>query len=123
MELMKYVESQLMDTSRIPAFSPGDTIVISYKIIEGNKERIQDFRGDVINIRGEGKNKTFTVRKVSSGIGVERIFPFSSPNIAEIKIVKKGHVRRAKLFYLRDLSGKKARIKERKMVAKSEDSE
>ncbi len=118
MELMKYVENELMDTSRIPAFSPGDTIVISYKIIEGNKERIQDFRGDVINIRGEGKNKTFTVRKVSSGIGVERIFPISSPNIAEIKIVKKGRVRRAKLFYLRELSGKKARIKEKKMAVK-----
>ncbi len=123
MELMKYVENQLMDTSRIPAFSPGDTIVISYKIIEGNKERIQDFRGDVINIRGEGKNKTFTVRKVSSGVGVERIFPISSPNIAEIKIVKKGRVRRAKLFYLRELSGKKARIKEKKMIAKTEDGE
>lgn len=118
MELMKYVENELMDTSRIPAFSPGDTIVISYKIIEGNKERIQDFRGDVINIRGEGKNKTFTVRKVSSGVGVERIFPFSSPNIAEIKVIKKGRVRRAKLFYLRELSGKKARIKEKKMAVK-----
>lgn len=120
MELMKYVEDQLMDTSRIPQFSAGDTIVISYKIIEGNKERIQDFRGDVINIRGEGKNKTFTVRKVSSGVGVERIFPFSSPNIAEVKVVKKGKVRRAKLFYLRDLSGKKARIKEKNLAVKEE---
>lgn len=109
-----------MDTSRIPEFSSGDTVVISYKIIEGNKERIQDFRGDVINIRGEGKNKTFTVRKVSSGIGVERIFPFSSPNIAEIKVVKKGRVRRAKLYYLRQLSGKKARIKEKTFSAKEE---
>ncbi|MBK8956174.1 MAG: 50S ribosomal protein L19 [Saprospiraceae bacterium] len=113
MELIKYVQDQLMDISRIPEFSPGDTIVVSYKIIEGNKERIQDFKGDVINIRGEGKNKTFTVRKVSSGVGVERIFPISSPNIAEIKLIKKGKVRRAKLFYLRGLSGKKARIKER----------
>ena len=104
-----------MDTSRMVEFAPGDTIVVSYRIIEGNKERIQDFRGDVINIRGEGKNKTFTVRKVSSGIGVERIFPFSSPNIASISILKKGRVRRAKLFYLRELSGKKARIKERKV--------
>jgi large subunit ribosomal protein L19 len=120
MELLKYVENQLMDTSRIPPFSSGDTIVISYKIIEGNKERIQDFRGDVINIRGEGKNKTFTVRKVSSGVGVERIFPFSSPNIAEIKVVKKGRVRRAKLYYLRDLSGKKARIKEKQLAVKEE---
>jgi large subunit ribosomal protein L19 len=120
MELIKYVESQLMDISRIPDFSAGDTIIISYKIIEGNKERIQDFRGDVINIRGEGKNKTFTVRKVSSGIGVERIFPFSSPNIAEIKVIKKGKVRRAKLYYLRQLSGKKARIKEKNLSVKEE---
>ncbi len=117
---MKYVETQLMDISRIPPFSSGDTIIISYKIIEGNKERIQDFRGDVINIRGEGKNKTFTVRKVSSGIGVERIFPFSSPNISEIKVIKKGKVRRAKLFYLRDLSGKKARIKEKNLPVKDD---
>lgn len=109
-----------MDTSRIPDFAPGDTIVVSYKIIEGNKERIQDFKGDVINIRGEGKNKTFTVRKVSSGVGVERIFPTSSPNIAEIKLVKKGKVRRAKLFYLRGLSGKKARIKERNYGVKEQ---
>ncbi|HEX5625609.1 MAG TPA: 50S ribosomal protein L19 [Saprospiraceae bacterium] len=120
MELIKFVQDSLMDTSRIPEFSSGDTVVISYKIIEGNKERIQDFRGDVINIRGEGKNKTFTVRKVSSGIGVERIFPFSSPNIAEIKVVKKGRVRRAKLYYLRQLSGKKARIKEKTFSAKEE---
>ena len=115
MDLLRYVQDTLMDTSRIPEFSSGDTIVVSYKIIEGNKERIQDYRGDVINVRGEGKNKTFTVRKVSSGVGVERIFPFSSPNIAEIKVVKKGRVRRAKLFYLRKLSGKKARIKERRV--------
>ncbi|HRG68014.1 MAG TPA: 50S ribosomal protein L19 [Saprospiraceae bacterium] len=118
MDLLKYVQDTLMDTSRIPEFNSGDSIVVSYKIIEGNKERIQDFRGDVINIRGEGKNKTFTVRKVSSGVGVERIFPFSSPNIAEIKVVKKGRVRRAKLFYLRKLSGKKARIKERAQVVR-----
>jgi len=118
MDLLRYVQDTLMDTSRIPEFNSGDSVVVSYKIIEGNKERIQDFRGDVINIRGEGKNKTFTVRKVSSGVGVERIFPFSSPNIAEIKVVKKGRVRRAKLFYLRKLSGKKARIKERAQVFK-----
>ncbi len=118
MDLIKYVQEQLLDTSKITEFAPGDTIVVSYKIIEGNKERIQDFRGDVINIRGEGKNKTFTVRKVSGGVGVERIFPFSSPNIAEIKVVKKGRVRRAKLFYLRNLSGKKARIKEKTMAVK-----
>ncbi len=122
MELIKYVENQLLDTSKIPTFESGDTIVVSYKIIEGNKERIQDFRGDVINVRGEGKTKSFTVRKISGGIGVERIFPFGSPNITEIKVVKKGHVRRAKLFYLRNLSGKKARIKESTAgMSKSED--
>ncbi|MCC6754175.1 MAG: 50S ribosomal protein L19 [Saprospiraceae bacterium] len=120
MDLIKYTQDQLMDTSRIVDFAPGDTIVVSYRIIEGNKERVQDFRGDVINIRGEGKNKTFTVRKVSSGIGVERIFPFSSPNIASINVLKKGRVRRAKLFYLRELSGKKARIKERKVGVKEQ---
>lgn len=112
MSLIKYVEDQLLNTSNIPSFDAGDTIIVSYKIIEGNKERIQDFRGDVINIRGEGKNKSFTIRKISNGVGVERIIPFSSLNIVEIKVVKKGHVRRAKLFYLRKLSGKKARIKE-----------
>lgn len=120
MDLIKYTQDQLMDTSRIVDFAPGDTIVVSYRIIEGNKERVQDFRGDVINIRGEGKNKTFTVRKVSSGIGVERIFPFSSPNITSINVLKKGRVRRAKLFYLRELSGKKARIKERKVGVKEQ---
>ncbi|MCC6815206.1 MAG: 50S ribosomal protein L19 [Saprospiraceae bacterium] len=121
MDLIKYVENQLLDISRIPEFNSGDTIIVSYKIVEGNKERIQDFRGDVINIRGEGKTKTFTVRKVSSGIGVERIFPFGSPSITDIKVVKKGHVRRAKLFYLRKLSGKKARIKESSSgISKSE---
>ncbi|MFN8331664.1 MAG: 50S ribosomal protein L19 [Saprospiraceae bacterium] len=112
MELIKYVENQLLDTSRMTAFESGDTIIVSYKIIEGNKERIQDFRGDVIIVRGEGKTKSFTVRKISGGVGVERIFPIASPNITEIKVIKKGHVRRAKLFYLRKLSGKKARIKE-----------
>ena len=112
MNLIKYVEDQLLDISRIPEFSAGDTIIMSYKIIEGNKERVQDFRGDVLNIRGEGKNKSFTVRKISSGIGVERIIPFFFLYIVDIKVVKKGKVRRAKLFYLRKLSGKKARIKE-----------
>ncbi len=123
MDYIKYVQDQLLDTSRIPPFKPGDTVVVSYKIIEGNKERIQDFRGDVINIRGEGANKTFTVRKVSSGVGVERIFPMASPNITELVVVKKGRVRRAKLFYLRGLSGKKARIKEKNLALKETESE
>ena len=119
MDLIKYVQDTLLDISRIPEFKAGDTIVVSYKIIEGNKERIQDFRGDVINVRGEGKGKTFTVRKVSNGVGVERIFPFSSPNIEKLIVNKYGRVRRAKLYYLRDAKGKNARIKERLRGAKA----
>jgi len=118
MDLLKYVQDTLMDTSRIPEFNSGDSIVVSYKIIEGAKERIQVFRGDVIQINGTGATKTFTVRKISNGVGVERIIPFSSPAIAEIEVLKRGKVRRAKLFYLRALTGKKAKIKERRYVAK-----
>ena len=95
----------------IPSFNPGDHIRVHVRVIEGDKERIQPFEGDVINIRGNGLTKTFTVRKVSSGVGVERIFPFSSPKIAKIELLKEGNVRRAKLYYLRNLSGKAARIK------------
>ena len=115
MDAIKYAEEQMSKEQNYPAFRPGDNVVVSYKIIEGAKERIQDYRGDVIQISGEGLNKTFTVRKISNGVGVERIFPFSSPNIAELKILKHGKVRRAKLYYLRELVGKKARIKERKL--------
>ena len=88
--------------------------MVNYKIIEGDKERIQSFRGDVIQVKGTGSTKTFTVRKISNGVGVERIFPFASPNIVDVQVTKRGKVRRARLFYLRDLIGKKARIKERK---------
>ena len=95
----------------LPEFNPGDRIKIFVRVIEGDKERIQPFEGDVISIRGNGMTKTFTVRKMSSGVGVERIFPFYSPKIAKIELLKKGDVRRAKLFYLRNLSGKAARIK------------
>jgi len=118
MDAIKFVQDQLLDTSRISAFKPGDNVIVSYKIIEGEKERIQNFKGDVIQIAGEGAAKTFTVRKMSNGVGVERIFPMASPNIVEIDIVKRGKVRRSKLFYLRDLVGKKARIKERKYTKK-----
>ncbi|HMQ47544.1 MAG TPA: 50S ribosomal protein L19 [Saprospiraceae bacterium] len=116
MDAIKFVQEQLLIKPDFPAFRPGDNIVVNYKIIEGDKERIQAFRGDVIQINGEGLGKTFTVRKMSNGVGVERIFPFSSPNITEIKVTKRGKVRRAKLFYLRGLVGKKARIKERKFI-------
>lgn len=94
-----------------PKFNPGDRIRVHVKVIEGDKERIQPFEGDVISVRGSGLSKTFTVRKISSGVGVERIFPYNSPKITKIEIVRTGNVRRAKLYYLRKLSGKAARIK------------
>ncbi len=96
-----------------PAFKSGDHVRVHVKVIEGEKERIQPFEGDVINIRGNGLSKTFTVRKISSGVGVERIFPMNSPKVTKIEVVREGKVRRAKLFYLRELSGKAARIKDK----------
>ena len=95
-------------------FRTGDHIKVYVSIIEGDKERVQPFEGDVISVRGNGLNKSFTVRKISSGVGVERIFRFDSPKISKIEILKKGNVRRAKLYYLRNLSGKAARIKDKK---------
>lgn len=103
--------------SEIAAFNPGDHVRVHVRVIEGDKERIQAFEGDVINIRGNGLNRTFTVRKIASGVGVERIFPYSSPKIAKVELLKQGDVRRAKLFYLRNLSGKAARIKTKKSNA------
>ncbi|MBR7013076.1 MAG: 50S ribosomal protein L19, partial [Muribaculaceae bacterium] len=103
-----------------PEFFPGDTITVAYRIKEGNKERIQQYRGVVIKITGEGEKKRFTVRKISDNIGVERIFPLESPFIDSIVINKHGKVRRAKLYYLRGLTGKKARIKERRIIKKEE---
>jgi len=98
---------------RIPPFSPGDTLKVSVKIIEGDKKRIQNFEGTLIRQRGEGINKTFTIRRISYGIGVEKTFPLYSPSIEKIKVTKKGKVRRAKLYYLRERKGKAAKIKER----------
>ena len=98
----------------IPEFRPGDTVRVSVRVREGDKERLQAFEGVCIGRRGGGVSETFTVRKVSSGIGVERIFPLHSPNLAEIAVVRRGRVRRAKLYYLRKLSGKAARIRERR---------
>jgi large subunit ribosomal protein L19 len=114
MDLIKLVHQQLNPQPTFPEFKAGDSIVVSYKIIEGAKERVQDFKGDVLQIKGSGAGKTFTVRKISNGVGVERIFPYCSPSIVEIKVLKKGKVRRARLFYLRDLVGKKAKIREKK---------
>ena len=98
-------------SEKLPNFKTGDRIKVYVSIIEGDKERVQPFEGDVISIRGSGMSRTFTVRKLSSGVGVERIFHFNSPKIAKVEIIKKGNVRRAKLYYLRNLSVKAARIK------------
>lgn len=114
MNLIKIVEQEMAQGKEHPAFKSGDTISVAYRIKEGAKERIQIFRGDVIKIVGEGENRRFTVRKISGGVGVERIFPLNSPFIEEITVHKVGRVRRAKLYYLRGLTGKKARIKERR---------
>jgi len=96
----------------VPEFSSGDTVKVHVLIKEGDKERIQVFQGDVIGRRGGGTGATFTVRKISEGIGVERVFPLHSPNVAKVERVRQGHVRRSKLYYMRDLTGKSARIKE-----------
>ncbi len=120
MDLIKVAEQAFATGKELPQFFPGDTITVAYRIKEGNKERIQQYRGVVIKISGEGTKKRFTVRKISDNIGVERIFPIESPFIDNIVINKHGKVRRAKLYYLRGLTGKKARIKERRVIVKKE---
>jgi large subunit ribosomal protein L19 len=116
MNAIAYVHEQLTGKKDFPAFKAGDNITVNYKIVEGSKERIQSFKGDVIKRQGTGHTATFTVRKISDGIGVERVFPFSSPNIDSIIVNKTGNVRRAKLFYQRKRSGKSARIREKRMA-------
>ncbi len=111
---MDVVQKEFAVTNEFPKFIAGDTVTVHYKIKEGNKERIQQFRGVVIQRSGSGHTETFTVRKMSGNIGVERIFPFSSPSIDKIEVNKHGKVRRARIFYLRNLTGKKARIREKK---------
>lgn len=118
MEAVAFVHEQLNTRKEMPEFKAGDNITVNYKIIEGAKERIQSFKGDVIKRQGQGGTQTFTVRKISDGIGVERLFPLFSPNIASIKVNKRGRVRRAKLYYQRDRFGKAARIRERRKVTK-----
>jgi large subunit ribosomal protein L19 len=118
MEAVKYIHEQLTVNKEIPTFKAGDNVTVNYKIIEGAKERIQSFKGDVLKRQGTGFTATFTVRKISDGIGVERVFPLFSPNIDSIILNKTGRVRRAKLFYLRERFGKSARIKEKKQVQK-----
>ena len=114
MDLVKFAEEKLIEQKKFPDFKAGDPITVSYKIIEGTKERIQQFQGVVIQRKGTGLRKTFTVRKISNGVGVERIFPLFSPKIEKIEVDKRGIVRRARIYYLRDIAGKKARIEEMK---------
>jgi len=118
MDKIKLVSAAQMRTD-IPGFHPGDTISVFVKVIEGDKERIQQFKGIVMGIKGEGISKTFRVRKISNGVGVERVFLFHSPKIAKVELLKEGSVRRAKLYYLRKLTGKAAtKIKEKKKLEK-----
>lgn len=119
MDKLKLVE-QTVVRDDIPEFTAGDTVNVHYRVREGEKERIQQYEGVVINERGSGANKTFIVRKMSGSVGVERIFPLYSPFIAKIDIKKKGRVRRSKLFYLRDRRGKSARIREKDSVNKNQ---
>ena len=115
-ELLKIFEEEYKERiEKLPEFGAGDTVNIHVKIKEGNKERIQQFQGVVMQRRNSGNSETFTVRKVSSGIGVERIFPLNSPNIDKIEVLRRGKVRRARLFYLRTAKGKAARIKEKRV--------
>jgi large subunit ribosomal protein L19 len=112
-----FVHEQLTQKKETPRFKAGDNITVNYRIVEGNKERIQSFKGDVLKRQGSGGTVTFTVRKISDGVGVERLFPLYSPNIESIVLNKKGRVRRAKLFYQRGRSGKSARIREKRYTA------
>ena len=110
--LVKFVEEQFVETKDLPSFSSGDTITVYYEIREGDKKRTQFFKGVVLQRRGSGSTETFTIRKMSGSIGVERIFPINSPAIQKIEVNKRGKVRRARIFYFRNLTGKKAKIKE-----------
>ncbi|MGL5938607.1 MAG: 50S ribosomal protein L19 [Phocaeicola sp.] len=116
MDLIKIAEEAFATGKQHPSFKAGDTVTVAYRIIEGSKERVQLYRGVVIKIAGHGEKKRFTVRKMSGTIGVERIFPLESPAIDTIEVNKIGKVRRAKLYYLRALTGKKARIKEKRVI-------
>ena len=112
--LVKFVEEQFVESKEIPSFSSGDTITVYYEIREGDKTRTQFFKGVVLQRRGSGSTETFTIRKMSGSIGVERIFPINSPSIQKIEVNKRGKVRRARIFYFRNLTGKKAKIKEKR---------
>ncbi len=120
-DIIRFVEDQLIEKKDFPQFDAGDTITVYYEIREGNKTRTQFFRGTVIQRRGSGATETFTVRKMSGDIGVERIFPINMPAIQKIEVNKRGKVRRGRIFYFRKLRGKKARIKEKRSFAKKQD--
>ena len=120
MNLIKYVEEKLTEKKDIPHFKAGDTITVHYKIKEGDKERVQQYQGVVIQRRGEGASASFTVRKISNGVGVERIFPLNSPFIEKIVLDKEGVVRRARIYYIRKAKGKKARIEEKQQFGSAE---
>lgn len=121
MNLLTKVENELVQKTEIPDFKAGDTVTVHYKIKEGNKERIQAYRGVVIQKKGENVRATFTVRKISNSVGVERIFPMFSPFIDKIEVNKRGKVRRSRIYYLRGLTGKKARIREKKFFSATEE--
>lgn len=118
MDFIQELQKELVETNNLPEFSSGDTITVSYKIKEGNKERIQQFQGVVLQRKGSGTSETFTVRKMSGNVGVERIFPMNSPFIESVVVNKKGHVRRARIFYFRERTGKSARIREKRAFVK-----
>ena len=116
---VQFVHEQLTGKKEFPKFKAGDNVTVNYKIVEGGKERIQSFRGDVLKRQGTGHTASFTVRKISDGVGVERTFPIYSPNIDSIELNKSGRVRRAKLYFQRSRSGKSARIKEKRMATET----
>ena len=120
MNLLQYAETQLVTKTSHPDFKGGDSVTVHYKIKEGDKERVQQYTGVVLQRRGHNATETFTVRKMSNGVGVERIFPVNSPFIEKIEMKKKGVVRRARIFYLRNLTGKKARIQEKIQASEAE---
>lgn len=111
-DILRSIEAEYVNKD-LPRFGPGDTVRVQVKVVEGSRERIQIFEGTVLKIRGEGLSQTFTVRRVSYGVAVERTFPMHSPRIGGIEVTRRGKVRRARLFYLRGLMGKKARVKEK----------
>ena len=113
-QLVQYVQDEFVEKKSFPTLQAGDTIAVYYEIREGEKVRTQFFKGVVIQIKGSGSTKTFTIRKISGTVGVERIFPFNLPTIQKIEVDSRGKVRRSRIFYFRELRGKKARIKERK---------